>query len=114
VVDWSAYDDAYGPADDMADLLARADASGGEPEWDEVSARLCHQGTVYTASYAAVPVLGEFAARTQSSGSGAPTNPTRALQLAAAIVSSLVPYLLGHATCPTCAHRFDIPGALGR
>lgn len=51
---WNALDHAYGPAGDVPDLL-RAVERGEQELWDELVPCLCHQGTVYTASYAALP-----------------------------------------------------------
>ena len=51
---WSQLDHAYGPAGNIPDLL-RAVERGEQELWDELVPCLCHQGTVYTASYAAVP-----------------------------------------------------------
>lgn len=58
---WSGLADAYGPASDIPDLLrALATSPGPKPEyqaepWFSLWSGLCHQGDVYTASYAAVP-----------------------------------------------------------
>jgi hypothetical protein len=51
---WHELDHAYGPADNVPALLLALER--GEQElWDELVPSLCHQGSVYTASYAAVP-----------------------------------------------------------
>jgi hypothetical protein len=50
--------------------------------WDDLWSRLCHQGTVYSASYAAVPTLARMSLQHTPSGYIA------ALQLAAAIIAS--------------------------
>ncbi|MFF3420476.1 hypothetical protein ACFYW9_38320 [Streptomyces sp. NPDC002698] len=62
-VDWSRLTHAYGPADDIPGLFARLDG-GQEDEkvWQDLWSALCHQGTVYDASYAALPVLADIAA----------------------------------------------------
>jgi predicted RNA-binding Zn-ribbon protein involved in translation (DUF1610 family) len=62
VTDWVLLCDAYGSAELIEALLARAD-SNDAVVWDELWSRLCHQGTVYTASYVALPRLAELAAR---------------------------------------------------
>ena len=56
---WSEWDHAYGSAGDIPALLAQLDsfpssADGREP-WFSLWSALCHQGGVYTASFAAVP-----------------------------------------------------------
>jgi hypothetical protein len=84
MTDWAALQHAYGEAGDVPGLLLAAEDSGTEfgPAWDEVWSRLCHQGTVYTASYAALPLLADIAQRHPPAGYVA------ALDLAAAIVAS--------------------------
>jgi hypothetical protein len=57
---WSELADAYGASSDipglLADLLALPPDRGGEAEpYFSLWSALCHQGDVYTASYAAVP-----------------------------------------------------------
>ncbi|WP_203912250.1 hypothetical protein [Rhizocola hellebori] len=56
-------------------------ADDGDP-WNELWRRLCHQGTVYSASYAALPALAEMSRRR------APSGYVPALHLAAAILAS--------------------------
>ncbi len=63
---WSSYTHAYGPAEDIPALLSRArDDSGPGTKpgtaWFDLWSALCHQGDTYTASYAAVPHLVQFA-----------------------------------------------------
>lgn len=61
--DWSRLTHAYGAADDIPGLFARLDG-GQEDEkvWQDLWAALCHQGTVYEASYAALLILAAIAA----------------------------------------------------
>lgn len=61
-IDWSTLTHAYGPASDIPPLLARARQApaprGYQDEpWFSLWSALCHQGDVYTGSYAAVPEL---------------------------------------------------------
>src|SRR5262249_20329691 len=72
---------AYGPADDIPGLLARAEPDMDSPIWEELWSRLCHQGTVYPASPAALPMLAEMAGR------WSPAERTMPLVLAAAIAA---------------------------
>jgi len=58
---WGRLNHAYGLADDVPDLLARMSPDAGREVWDELASRLCHQGTVYSASFAALPALEEAA-----------------------------------------------------
>src|SRR5262245_16950697 len=62
-IDWHAVEHAYGPADDtlrhLRALLAEDD-NAFEHSLDELWASICHQGSVYEASCAAVPFLIEI------------------------------------------------------
>ncbi|MEV6155753.1 hypothetical protein AB0L53_35975 [Nonomuraea sp. NPDC052129] len=60
--DWSGLEHAYGAATDLLQLFEEV----GDPElapnaWHELWSSLCHQGTVYPASFAALPVLADIA-----------------------------------------------------
>ena len=81
--DWSTLTTAYGPADDVPELLSAAEARpDDQAAWDGLWSSLCHQGTVYTASYAALPALTALAER------AAPAAYVQPLYLAAMIVGS--------------------------
>ena len=83
MTDWSRLSHAYGDAQDVPGLLAQAASSNANGRvWTDLWSRLCHQGTVYAASYAAIPALTELA--------GSRPVPERfdPLLLAADIVSS--------------------------
>lgn len=84
MTDWSALQHAYGPAGDVPGLLAAATAGGPEAAraWEDLWGCLCHQGTVYSASYPAIPYLAEAALRTD------PAPYSNALHLAATIMGS--------------------------
>ncbi|GHH34347.1 hypothetical protein [Lentzea cavernae] len=60
MTDWSVLHHAYGTAEDVPGLLARAAANDREA-WTELWSALCHQGTSYPASYAALPHLADMA-----------------------------------------------------
>lgn len=81
MTDWGSLRDAYGPADGVGALLERAE-SDDRAVWDELWSRLCHQGTVYSASYAALPHL------TRLAGRRAPAGYVEPLALACAILAS--------------------------
>ena len=53
-VRWAKLTHAYGPARDVPAMI-RALADAKPDAWDDIWSALCHQGSVYTASYAAVP-----------------------------------------------------------
>lgn len=56
-IDWGALQGAYGDAAEAGQLLeALTDPAHGQ-DWNDIWSHLCHQGTVYTASHAALPVL---------------------------------------------------------
>ncbi len=84
MADWASLRHAYGPADDIPALLATASEAGlnAGNVWHELWGRLCHQGTVYSASYAALPALTHVASRAPAAGYMEP------LALAAAILGS--------------------------
>ncbi|WP_405846998.1 hypothetical protein OG211_05060 [Streptomyces niveus] len=63
-IDWSALTHAYGPADDIPALLRAAgspDAARRDPALDELISSLCHQGSIYPATAAAVPFIARLA-----------------------------------------------------
>jgi hypothetical protein len=81
---WASLRDAYGSAEQVPALLARAATAGTDADelWGELWGRLCHQGTVYSASYAALPALAQMSAQRD------PTGYLAAMHLAADIVAS--------------------------
>jgi hypothetical protein len=65
-VDWKALSHAYGEASAIPALIAQLSANTADwsdPLWEDLCGSLCHQGSVYSASYAALPLLLE---RTES------------------------------------------------
>ncbi|MFC0042379.1 hypothetical protein [Actinomadura rayongensis] len=77
--DWPNLEHAYGTAEDVPALLDALVPDGTADVWDELWSRLCHQGTVYSASFAALPRLTEAAAAWD------PADRVMVLALAAAI-----------------------------
>ncbi|WP_418958847.1 hypothetical protein [Streptomyces tritici] len=62
--DWRALEHAYGSAEDVPGLLhamESADADAREEAMEELVSSLCHQGSIYTASAAALPHLARLA-----------------------------------------------------
>jgi hypothetical protein len=59
--DWPRLQHAYGPAGDVPELIERAAKDPEERAWHDVWSCLCHQESVYPASYAALPLLFEVA-----------------------------------------------------
>ncbi|WP_332643251.1 hypothetical protein [Aeromicrobium sp.] len=81
MADWPNLQDAYGSAEAVPSLLADAE-HGDKSAWEELWGRLCHQGTVSSASYAALPRLAAMAGRNSAVGYD------EALGLAASIISA--------------------------
>jgi len=81
---WADLRDAYGSAERIPALLDAAERSGDElgPAWNQAWSHLCHQGTVYTASYAAIPLLADICSRLPIRGY------VPGLQLAGSILAS--------------------------
>jgi hypothetical protein len=84
VTDWASLRHTYGPADRVPLLLSEAEGSGRDDGevWEELWTLLYHQGTVYSASYAALPALARM------SRLHAPNGDVAALHLAAMIVAA--------------------------
>lgn len=58
MIDWRSLNHAYGSAADVPDLIERwAEAGENDEALNELWSRLCHQSTVHSASFAAIPVL---------------------------------------------------------
>ncbi|MFF2616567.1 hypothetical protein [Kitasatospora sp. NPDC058046] len=63
MTDWSRLHHAYGSAEDVPALLDRIAAEPSAELWNDLWSALCHQGSVYPASFAALPWLADLAAR---------------------------------------------------
>jgi hypothetical protein len=100
VTNWSALHDAYGPATDIPAILAALTPDPGCEAWNELWSRVCHQGTVYPASYAALPYLRDLAAKWP------PRDRVAPLVLAGAIVVSTD--AVGFATPAVVGHQADL------
>jgi hypothetical protein len=83
MTEWASLRDGFGSAEQIPALLAvAAEDPDRRDGWDALWTRLYHQGTVYTASYAALPAL---AAMSRQHGPG---GYLPALHLAASIIAS--------------------------
>ncbi|MEV0738837.1 hypothetical protein AB0I51_23500 [Streptomyces sp. NPDC050549] len=80
-IDWSALTHAHGSAEDIPGLFARLGGSEDEAVWQELWDSLCHQGSVYEASWAAMPVLTDIALER------APGGPIQAVTMAGLIAT---------------------------
>jgi hypothetical protein len=60
-VDWSAYDECYGPAtkigDALQDLLASNDVNSGALAWDRIEEHVFSQGDIYSVAEPTVSVV---------------------------------------------------------
>ncbi|MDY0810047.1 hypothetical protein [Kitasatospora purpeofusca] len=81
MTDWSRLSHAYGSAEDIPALLDRIETDPSAERWSELWSALCHQGSVYSASVAALPRLTAIAAAADTA------EQLNALHLAAAIVA---------------------------
>jgi len=61
MTDWNGLHHAYGPATEIPKLLEQLRSNPSEDLWQEIWSCLCHQGTVYSASFAALEPLFEIA-----------------------------------------------------
>src|SRR5580700_10217737 len=81
-VEWDKLDHCYGPAGDLPAILARLSPDPKADVWHELRSRVCHQGTVYSASFACLPHL------LSAASSWKPSQRTMPIALAAGIVCS--------------------------
>ncbi|MCQ4212588.1 hypothetical protein [Streptomyces longispororuber] len=80
MTDWSKLEHAYGTAEDVPALFERLGTERNDEVWKDLWSRLCHQGSVYSASFAALALLADL-------GRGADTHADNALILAGAITT---------------------------
>lgn len=85
MTDWSRLSHAYGSAEDIPALLDRIAAEPTSELWSDLWSALCHQGSVYSASFAALPWLAGTA------GSDDREQAVNALTLAGAIMAGAGP-----------------------
>src|SRR5262245_57472189 len=82
MVDWTSLRHAYGAAGDVPALLSSLTPDASDEVWGELWSRICHQGSVYSASFAALPAMADRAARRQ------PKQRAQPLALAGFILAS--------------------------
>ena len=63
MTDWANLQHAYGPAGDVPALLEQLSPDPESGIWEELWMRVCHQGTVYSASFPVLPFLAEAASK---------------------------------------------------
>jgi hypothetical protein len=80
--DWANLEHAYGSAADLPELLGKLSPDLKAPVWHELFSKVCHQGSVYSASFHVLPYLAEAAAQWP------PESRVMPLTLAAAIICS--------------------------
>ena len=81
-MDWNSLKHAYGNAADTPALLGKLTPDAQASVWEELWSRLCHQDTVYSASFAALPTFVDVAEQ------WTPKDRIQILSLAAAILAS--------------------------
>ncbi|GLW10306.1 hypothetical protein Misp01_54340 [Microtetraspora sp. NBRC 13810] len=81
MTDWSRLTHAHGSAENVPELLDQLVPDSRAAVWDELWSCICHQMTVYPASFAALPRLAEIAR------SWAPADRTMILSLCGSIVA---------------------------
>src|SRR5438046_520902 len=79
---WSLLEHAYGNAADIPALLVMLSPDPHAPVWEALWSRVCHQGSVYSASLPVLPYLLQSASEWPASRRAMP------LSLAGAIVAS--------------------------
>lgn len=82
MVDWTSLRHAYGAAGDVPGLLKKLTPDPTDEVWGELWSRICHQGSVYSASFAAIPALADAAACWQ------PSQRSQPIVLAGCILAS--------------------------
>ncbi|MFD9127144.1 hypothetical protein [Kitasatospora sp. NPDC059571] len=60
MTDWSQLKHAYGTAEDIPVLFERLGTEPNDGVWGDLWSRLCHQGSVYPASFAALALLADL------------------------------------------------------
>ncbi|MFC8175692.1 hypothetical protein [Streptomyces sp. NPDC057325] len=63
MTDWAQLSHAYGSAEDIPVLLDQIASEPSPERWNDLWSALCHQGSVYSASFAALPWLADVAGR---------------------------------------------------
>ena len=63
MTDWANLQHAYGPAGDVPALLEQLSPDPESDIWEELWMRVCHQGTVYSASFPVLPFLAAAASK---------------------------------------------------
>ncbi|MEU0956277.1 hypothetical protein ABZ353_28660 [Streptomyces niveus] len=63
MTDWTQLSHAYGSAEDIPTLLDQIASDPSPERWNDLWSALCHQGSVYSASFAALPWLADVADR---------------------------------------------------
>jgi len=87
---WKELRHAYGPAEDLPQILSALTPDPDAPAWDDLWSRVCHQGTTYSASPAVLPFLLDLASSWKAPARVSP------LFLAGAIVAARETVLAGY------------------
>ncbi|MGW7202155.1 hypothetical protein [Streptomyces sp. NPDC054837] len=95
-INWAELTHAYGSAEDIPGLFAQLGGPDDGKVWNDLWSALCHQGSVYEASWAAMPVLADIAR------GRAPGEPLQAVLMAGLITTDPDP-----ARRERCAHEIE-------
>jgi len=79
---WRELKHAYGSAEDIPEIISALTPDPLSPAWDDLSSRVCHQGTTYSASPAVLPFLLSIASNWSTTDRATP------LALAGSIVAA--------------------------
>jgi hypothetical protein len=90
---WRDLRHAYGSAEDLPEILEQLEPDTKAPVWGELWGRVCHQGTIYSASMPVLPFLLDAA-----SGWG-PLQRAMPLALAGSIVAAPGAQIAGYESC---------------
>ncbi|MFE4696871.1 hypothetical protein ACFRIC_07225 [Streptomyces sp. NPDC056738] len=71
MTDWSQLKHAYGTAEDIPALFERLGTEPNDEVWSDLWSRLCHQGSVYSASFAALAPLADLGGEAGKDGDNA-------------------------------------------
>lgn len=81
MTNWARLSHAYGSAEDLPSLLGLIESAPTPERWNDLWSALCHQGSVYSASFAALPWL------TRTAGGPERGEAVNAVHLAGAIMA---------------------------
>jgi hypothetical protein len=119
MTDWRTLNHAYGNAADIAGLLQQLSPEPKASVWEELWSRLCHQGTVYSASFAALPALADAAEPwTEIEPNNGVLSDVgnwlyeHAIAAQQEEVADWIRYVFGRTECPSCGRHFAVQDSI--